>query len=423
VASPTGRTAPAHRGSRTARLVVLVLSCAAVLGTAGPVGASAPSLVPAAQSEVRSSAGRPDPAAEVRRLRAQVKDTASELAGLTLSWEQGGKRLEQLRQQDLLAQRVMDEQRGSVAAAQSRMDALASLAYRQPASPELEAALTGDLRVLTDYLYVRRGLQRAGVDQQAVLQDLTVQRAAAQLAAVRQGALRLQAQQLQRKLDGQLTAILDVVGRRQAELQQAAKVLDRAVAARQAELARQALARVQRRDTAARAAAAVASAGLAPPGAPIGRPGGLVPSTAGDSDALYVNGFIPDTLLQPLSSAPGQRLRPQPAAAFDAMSLAYARSPGTPLCVTDSYRSYAAQVDLFRRKPSLAATPGTSNHGLGRAVDMCGGVESFGSPAHRWMQAHAGEFGWVHPSWAEPGGSRPEPWHWEYVGPALTPVG
>jgi len=418
------------------RLVVLVLSCAAVLGTAGPVGASAPSLVPAAQSEVRRSAGRPDPAAEVRRLRAQVKDTASELAGLTLSWEQGGKRLEQLQQQDLLAQRVVDEQRGSVAAAQSRMDALASLAYRQPASPELEAALTGDLRVLTDYLYVRRGLQRAGVDQQAVLQDLTAQRAQAQLAAVRQGGLRLQAQQLQRQLDGQLAAILDVAGRRQAELQRAAKVLDRAVAQRQAELARQALARVQRRDAAAQAAAARdaavraaraagagASAGLAGPGAPIGLPGGLVPSTADDSDALYVNGFIPDTLLQPLSSAPGHRLRPRPAAAFDAMSQAYAGSTGSPLCVTDSYRSYAAQVDLFRRKPSLAATPGTSNHGLGRAVDMCGGVESFGSPAHRWMQAHAGEFGWIHPSWAEPGGSRPEPWHWEYVGLALTPVG
>lgn len=417
------------------RLVVLVLSCAAVLGTAGPVGASAPSLVPAAQSEVRRSAGRPDPAAEVRRLRAQVKDTASELAGLTLSWEQGGKRLEQLQQQDLLAQRVVDEQRGSVAAAQSRMDALASLAYRQPASPELEAALTGDLRVLTDYLYVRRGLQRAGVDQQAVLQDLTAQRAQAQLAAVRQGGLRLQAQQLQRQLDGQLAAILDVAGRRQAELQRAAKVLDRAVAQRQAELARQALARVQRRDAAAQAAAARdaavraaataaagVSAGLATPGAPIG-PGGLVPSTADDSDALYVNGFIPDTLLQPLSSAPGHRLRPRPAAAFDAMSQAYAGSTGSPLCVTDSYRSYAAQVDLFRRKPSLAATPGTSNHGLGRAVDMCGGVESFGSPAHRWMQAHAGEFGWIHPSWAEPGGSRPEPWHWEYVGLALTPVG
>ncbi len=409
------------------RLVVLVLSCAAVLSTAGPVGASAPSLVPAAQSEVSRSAGRPDPAAEVRRLRAQVKDTASELAGLTLSWEQGGKRLEQLQQQDLLAQRVVDEQRGSVAAAQSRMDALASLAYRQPASPELEAALTGDLRVLTDYLYVRRGLQRAGVDQQAVLRDLTARRAEAEVAAVRQGRLRLQAQQLQRQLDGQLAAILDVVGRRQAELQRAAKALDRAVAQQQAELARQALARVQQRDAAARAtavrAAAAGAAAPAAPGAPVGGLVLLVPSAGDDADAAYVNGFIPDTLLQPLLSAPGHRLRPRPAAAFDAMSLAYARSTGNALCVTDSYRSYAAQVDLFRRKPSLAATPGTSNHGLGRAVDLCGGVESFGSSAHRWMQAHAGEFGWVHPSWAEPGGSRPEPWHWEYVGPALTAVG
>jgi LAS superfamily LD-carboxypeptidase LdcB len=71
-------------------------------------------------------------------------------------------------------------------------------------------------------------------------------------------------------------------------------------------------------------------------------------------------------------------------------------------------------VQLRRAKGRLAAAPGRSNHGTGIAVDFCGGVESFGTAAHRWMKARAGEFGWVQPSWARAGGSKPEPWHWEY---------
>ena len=84
--------------------------------------------------------------------------------------------------------------------------------------------------------------------------------------------------------------------------------------------------------------------------------------------------------------------------------------------MTDSYRSYSAQVDLFQRKPGLAAVPGTSEHGWGLAVDFCGGIEDSGSSASAWMRSNAGRFGWFHPSWAEPSGNRPEPWHWEFQG-------
>ncbi len=66
------------------------------------------------------------------------------------------------------------------------------------------------------------------------------------------------------------------------------------------------------------------------------------------------------------------------------------------------------------QKPRLAAVPGTSNHGRGLAVDLCGGAERFDGAAHRWLQANAGRFGWVHPAWARQGGRREEPWHWEY---------
>ena len=98
------------------------------------------------------------------------------------------------------------------------------------------------------------------------------------------------------------------------------------------------------------------------------------------------------------------------------MTQAYRADTGSYLCVTDSYRTYAAQVDVYARKPGLAAVPGTSNHGWGKAVDFCGGVQTFSGAAHRWMKANAGRFGWFHPSWAEPSGSKPEAWHWEFSG-------
>ena len=60
--------------------------------------------------------------------------------------------------------------------------------------------------------------------------------------------------------------------------------------------------------------------------------------------------------------------------------------------------------------------PGTSRHGVGLAVDLCGGVEDFGSSVHHWLRQNAPLYGWYHPSWASAGGSLPEPWHWEYAG-------
>jgi LAS superfamily LD-carboxypeptidase LdcB len=136
----------------------------------------------------------------------------------------------------------------------------------------------------------------------------------------------------------------------------------------------------------------------------------------GESTAGYANGFIPDSALCPLWQAPGEKLRADAAAAFNRMSQYHAATAGGPLCVTDSYRSYSGQVSLYRRKPSLAATPGTSEHGWGKAVDFCGGVERYGSNAFYWMKQNAGRFGFFHPDWAEPSGSRPEAWHWEYSG-------
>lgn len=130
----------------------------------------------------------------------------------------------------------------------------------------------------------------------------------------------------------------------------------------------------------------------------------------------YHNGEIPAAALCPVWGAPGQLLRGDAARAFTALSREYAKAFGRPVCVTDSYRSRSQQVVLYATKPNLAARPGTSNHGWGTAVDLCGGVESFGTAQHAWLLSHAPLYGWFHPSWAQPGGSRPEPWHWEFAG-------
>lgn len=134
------------------------------------------------------------------------------------------------------------------------------------------------------------------------------------------------------------------------------------------------------------------------------------------NESDYPNGQIPAAGLCPLFGSPGDSLRPSAAAAFNAMSIAYQKDSGSPICITDSYRSYAEQVVVKAAKGKWAATPGTSEHGFGRALDLCGGIQDFGSPAHLWMKQNAPLYGWFHPDWAEPTGSLPEPWHWEYAG-------
>jgi D-alanyl-D-alanine carboxypeptidase len=130
-------------------------------------------------------------------------------------------------------------------------------------------------------------------------------------------------------------------------------------------------------------------------------------ATAGN----YPNGLIPSAMLCPLQQK-GHMLRADAAIAFVSLSEAYRRQFGKPICVTDAYRSLAEQQSVYYRRPGFAAVPGRSNHGLGLAVDLCGGVERFRSPEFVWMERNSKRYGWFHPDWAY---SSPfEPWHWEY---------
>ncbi|MQY04120.1 D-alanyl-D-alanine carboxypeptidase family protein [Actinomadura macrotermitis] len=125
----------------------------------------------------------------------------------------------------------------------------------------------------------------------------------------------------------------------------------------------------------------------------------------------FPNGLIPDKYLCPLPQK-GAQLRADAALAFYKLNAAYRKRFGHAMCVTSSYRSLADQHRVYAERPGFAAVPGTSNHGKGQAVDLCGGVQNSGSAQFNWMEANSKRFGWLHPAWAY---SNPfEPWHWEY---------
>ena len=136
--------------------------------------------------------------------------------------------------------------------------------------------------------------------------------------------------------------------------------------------------------------------------------GGATPGGFGPAEKTGENGKLPDSMLASVGIG-NHKAQPAAAEAFKAMREA-AKKEKVDLGITDSYRTYAAQVDVKRRKPNLAATPGKSNHGWGLAFDMSFG-SNMNSPGFKWMQQHAPEFGFKGPL------QKPfEPWHWEYKG-------
>ena len=153
----------------------------------------------------------------------------------------------------------------------------------------------------------------------------------------------------------------------------------------------------------------------APAPAPVSSPEPLLPGCVGRETAGYANGRLPSSALCELPGGVDERLRPAAARSFVALSAAYAQALGRPPCVIDGYRTLGEQQQLRRTRPRFAARPGSSEHGLGLAVDLGCGMLSSRSAETAWMRSNAARFGWVHPVWARPGGSRPEPWHWEYV--------
>ena len=162
----------------------------------------------------------------------------------------------------------------------------------------------------------------------------------------------------------------------------------------------------------------VASAGVAPATPPWPSAAPLIPGCDVHPGARrqYRNGRVPGGALCSLPGYPGEALLADAAYGFIRLNEAYSAALGERLCVLDSYRTLSEQRTLRSIKPRWAARPGTSEHGWGVALDLGCGVQSYRSREHRWLREHAAAFGWTLPTWARRGGSKPEPWHWEYTG-------
>lgn len=124
-----------------------------------------------------------------------------------------------------------------------------------------------------------------------------------------------------------------------------------------------------------------------------------------------LNGNVPDTALCAMPSANDAEARAQTraVAGFNAMNEAFRANFGHDIYISSTYRTFDKQVAVKREKGRLAATPGWSNHGYGLALDL-----SLTTAEQRWIQQNGPTYGWWHPLWARPDGSKPEPWHYEY---------
>ncbi|MCU1418725.1 MAG: peptidase and DD-carboxypeptidase VanY/endolysin [Schumannella sp.] len=136
----------------------------------------------------------------------------------------------------------------------------------------------------------------------------------------------------------------------------------------------------------------------------------------------YQNGAIPDTAMSPIDSR-GHRLEHVAATQFLALQAAMLHDLGRTIAVApgadSSFRTVAQQqadYQLYLRGGNVAAVPGTSNHGWGRAVDITG-YEVHGD-VWAWLLAHAGEYGYSHVTGAASG----ERWHWECTTPPGTTI-
>ena len=102
----------------------------------------------------------------------------------------------------------------------------------------------------------------------------------------------------------------------------------------------------------------------------------------------YANGKIPDSALCGVSFDASVRLRCDAAEQLEVLNAAYkAAVRRQPRRSTTRTGRTPARCMCKRTKGYLCATPGTSNHGSGIAVDLGGGIDSFGTAQHHWMDA------------------------------------
>lgn len=111
----------------------------------------------------------------------------------------------------------------------------------------------------------------------------------------------------------------------------------------------------------------------------------------------------------PYLNGPTQGLSPDLSTRLASMAEEFYKQTGQPLKITDGFRTYDQQADVYRRKPNLAVPPGTSKHEKGLAVD----VDTSQVPLLE-QTGLIDKYGFVRPALASKG----ETWHLE-----LSPTG
>lgn len=134
---------------------------------------------------------------------------------------------------------------------------------------------------------------------------------------------------------------------------------------------------------------------------------------AAEAAGGYPNGLLPEEALCELYD--GYFLRADAAQDFLELNMEYVDEFGENICINSAYRDLPNQHRVYAEQPpGFAAVPGTSNHGLGQAIDLGCGIQNFRSERWNWMEENGARYNWIHPAWAK---SNPfEPWHWEYEG-------
>ncbi len=354
---------------------------------------------------VAAQANNVPTAQQLAAIRARASAVQADLTAGTKRLQAAQARLAQLQKKADSAKAAAAKLDATLAGMRKEVAQIAGDLYENPV-PDLLARVLSD-EDLARSLQANQLLDYANGKRTKVLRDVAVDGQRAKELRTEADQSLAEAAKLKKSVAAQVVALQD-------KAEKAAKTLEAAQAAYDKEQARLAAERAAKakaaREAAARAAAARRAQQLA------GSQAVAIPACSGRSYSVgagwggYSNGLIPASAL--CSIIGGGRLRPDAAVAFNKMSQAYAKAFGHAICVTDSYRSYSGQVSVYRRKPSLAAVPGTSNHGWGLAVDLGCGIQNYGSAQYRWMTQHAGAYGWVHPAWAV---RNPfEPWHWEF---------
>jgi len=120
---------------------------------------------------------------------------------------------------------------------------------------------------------------------------------------------------------------------------------------------------------------------------------------------------------QLVSIGNGHYLNPYVAEQYSKMKADFERDTGRTFKINDSYRSYEEQVRLYKKlgpynpaKGGGAARPGTSNHGLGLALDIS---VSSSPETLRWLRNNAKNYGFNNIAG--------ENWHWEIKANKIPP--